>query len=170
MNQARILRDSERIEKIAKLAEAYHSLLSVIGPLLANNIAFEAGIREGLNKFLANTWIYLNDNNKFAVDYYSEEAKKQINGSAEDKGRLIYEHMIPKDIYQKECVAAAKQGKNKSVAEIQDILNKYWFIAIITADEHKKLSKEKMPEDWNHSNIFSRYEKAKIKLTKNLTT
>ena len=150
-----------REEKIAKLAQVYHDLLAAVGPLLKDEV-FRRGIREGLNKFLSNAWLSMNGG-KHHTDYYSPAAGNAVRTSDKET-RLVYEHMVPKNLFQSMFVQAAQEGTIHSAAEIRETLNACWYIALITASEEKKLLKNRMPEGWDGKNIFSRYEEAGLEL------
>lgn len=159
-----------RTELITHLAKAYYELLITLKPcLLSNNDVF-LGIKEGLNKFLSNLAIKLNGKyNIDSADYISCEALAQIKRG--DKHELIYEHMVPKELYiQGPCLSAILNDKCLSYQEIYNLLDKYWFIAIITKAEDIQLNlaglRRKMPENWDKQNIFARYNAVKIHLHK----
>lgn len=155
-----------RKEVIHTMAEAYYKLLNALSPVM-NDENIQNGLREGLNKFLSNLYIKLNDNNKRRTDYISEAAKARIDNDLEDS--LVFEHIVPKAEYiQNEFVKSCIAGKVPSVSEIEDRLNKYWKIATITKDEDDCLTKlglsKKMPEDWDKEDTLARYKKAGINL------
>ena len=155
----------QREELIARMAKAYWQLLFNLYPLLLENKDIEIGLKEGMNKFLSLIPIALNG--KKNTDFYSEKAYKQLQSG--NKSNLIYEHIVPKEKYiQTPIIQSAKDRKLKSEQEIKNILDQFWFIATITKDEDKLLSKlgynKKMPNDWDNKNIFARYNQANIKL------
>lgn len=159
-----------RNEKIHRLSIAYFGLLNALGSNL-NNVDIYAGLKEGLNKFLSNVCISIYG--KYTVnsaDFISDKALKLIQTN--QIHNLVYEHMIPKDLYiQKPCLQLAQSGK-LTFEYIYNILNQYWYIALITKDEDNILNslhlRRKMPDDWDNKNIFARYEKANISLISNL--
>lgn len=121
--------------------------------------------REGRNKYLSNLDLFLKKKNKYLCgDWYSKEAYEKLKNN--DFTNLVYEHMIPKNIYQNEIFKL--NIANKFTKDILfNILNKYWHIAIITKDQDKLLNdaglRTKML-DSNHDNIFTRYDKVGIKV------
>lgn len=160
----------DRDTLIIRLAHAYHNLLLTLSPDLISNNDILLGIKEGLNKFLSNLAIKLNGKYDLnSADYISCEALAQIKRG--DKSDLVYEHMIPKELYvQGPCLNAALTGNCLSYQQIYDLLNKYWFIAIITKAEDIQLNlaglRRKMPDNWDKQNIFARYNAVKIHLHK----
>jgi hypothetical protein len=122
-----------------------------------------SGIREGLNKFLSNAFLSLDKRSKYLKgNFYSLEALNKVN-VGDFKG-LVYEHMVPKSKYiQKRCENAARE-RTLTIEYINDLLDKYWFIAVITKDEDTSLRTFDMPNDWDGKNIFQRYQEAKISL------
>lgn len=158
---------NNRKELIVRLAKAYYNVLNVLG-LTLNEPDIEYGLKEGLNKFLSNVSIRIQGKyNIYSTDYVSEKALLQLQ--KKDKSNLIYEHMIPKNLYiQRPCIEAAKAGKCYTLFEIENLLNKYWYIALITKEENNILNslklRTKMPKNWDGKNIFARYECAKISL------
>ena len=154
-----------REDCLKRMAQAYHDLLKVLAPLMKkdDNIIFN-GLREGLNKFLSNVYISL-VHNKRETDYYSEKAFEACKNNPKGKcPGLTYEHIVPKNIYQDEIVKTFSGGQEMSADEIADRLKKEWWTATITQAEDKLLKKKKMPDDWDGTNRFARYDKAGITL------
>ena len=145
---------------IDKIIVAYHKLLTIID--WKDHLLIE-GIREGLNKFPSNAFIYATGKKKyFCGHYYSKNALDLIR--KEIFSGLIFEHMIPKQFYiQEPCIKAAKSGELK-LNDMRDLFEKYWKIAIITKEENALLNHRKMPANWDTKNIFSRYDEAGINL------
>ena len=142
-----------REELLLRMAEAYYKLLKAVA-LLLNDKDIEAGIREGLNKFLPNLCISLVG--KLETDYYSEAALEKIK--KDDCKNLIYEHMVPKSIYQDEIIDDFKVGNIKNAGDIKAVLAKYWYVATTTSGENKKLNPQRsIPENWDKQDIFVRY-------------
>jgi hypothetical protein len=144
----------------AKVTKSYFKLLSGID---WSDELLVAGIKEGLNKFLSNAVLSATKGSKYLKgDYVSSGAKKQIDSG--DLTGLVFEHMVPKQRYIQElCVERAKAG-SLSETFVDDLLKKYWSIAIITREEAKRLHPTRMPDDWNHDSIFARYAAANIDL------
>lgn len=143
------------------IAKAYFKLLNAID---WKDEVLLMGIREGLNKFVSNVSIRLSGKSKYLQgDYYSLDAKKKVD-SGDLKG-LIYEHMVPKKEYiQNPCEEQSRRGR-LTENFIIELFDKYWKIAVITKEEDKRLSRSKMPDNWDNQNVFVRYEKAGVKLT-----
>lgn len=98
-------------------------------------------------------------------DYITPNAKKTIESGNISKN-LIYEHMIPKNLYIKHISELTLAGLLTEQA-IYDILNKYYFVCTVTKEEDGKLPPVKMNEDWDEKNPFYRYEKAGIHFISN---
>jgi hypothetical protein len=72
--------------------------------------------------------------------------------------------MIPKSRYiQKPCEERA-QKKSLNEDYVIDLLNRYWEIAIVTKEENEKLTRSKMPDEWDEVDIRLRYTNAEIDL------
>lgn len=154
-----------RIEFIHILSDNFFIYLQGQKIIFDNSqIAYNAD-REGRNKYLSNLDLSLKKKNKYLCgDWYSKEAYEKVKNN--DFTNLVYEHMIPKNIYQNEIFKL--NIANKLTKDMLfNILNKYWHIAIITKDQDKLLNdaklRIKMPDN-NHNNIFARYDKAGIKV------
>jgi len=148
------------VRNTERVASSYYKLLSSID---WNDEVLVYGLKEGLNKFISNAYIKLNNRNKLLQgDYYSQEAIDKI--SAGNFDGLIYEHMVPKSKYiQSPCINMAKNG-TLTVSQIVNLLDQYWKIAVITKEQDKLLSRTKMPDDWDGKNIMARYIDAGIHL------
>ena len=82
--------------------------------------------------------------------------------------------MVPKGKY---IFNRIKEESKKNISDdelqklIYELVDKYYYVALITRDENKKLSnkgyKQKMPEDWDWDSIEARYEKVWIKIRRN---
>jgi hypothetical protein len=147
-------------ENLLSVARSYTNLLNLIDwedPLMVQ------GIREGLNKFLSNAFLSTKGVSKYkTADFYSELALDRINLG--NTSELIYEHMVPKQKYiQSICVEKARKKQLKQEFVV-DLLERYWKIAVITKAEDVRLNMRAMPEFWDGSNIFSRYQEAGIRL------
>ena len=98
-------------------------------------------------------------------DYITNNAKKAIESDNVSKN-LIYEHMIPKNLYIKQISEATLAGE-LTESFIYDLLIKYYFVCTVTKDEDNKLPSIKMDNDWDGINPFYRYEKAEIEFLPN---
>lgn len=153
-----------REDLLKKLAKSYYKLLVSIDwedQILIN------GLREGLNKFLSNAYLNSFKANKYhKCDFYSESALDVLNNGKQSRN-LVFEHVVPKSQYiQKPCEDKAKKGI-LTLDFVEELVLKYWVIAVITKEEDELLSKYQMPDTWDGTNILARYEKANIKLTPN---
>ena len=143
-----------------QIAKSYFKLLSSLD---WEDDILMSGLREGLTKFLSNAFLKSNGDDKyFQGDFYTHGALELI-----EKGitsGLVYEHMVPKSKYiQKPCEERA-QKKSLNEDYVIDLLNRYWKIAIVTKEEDKKLTRTKMPDDWDEADIRIRYKNARIDL------
>lgn len=91
------------------------------------------------------------------------------NGLRDEKGncKFTYEHMVPKHEYIEKEIQEMALNNKLELKKIEDLVRKYYYVALILKEEDEKLSKNKMPEDWNRKHIYSRYEKAGIELINN---
>ena len=143
-----------------KYAEAYYKFLMSID---WDDELFVEGIKEGKTKFLSNMMV----NSKKGVrhlygDYYTPASLEKVKNK--DYKGLVFEHIVPKTKYiLKPCEERSKNG-TLTIDFIEDLLNRYYKIAVVTVEEDKKLNRNSMPKDWDGINIFSRYEEAQIEL------
>lgn len=98
-------------------------------------------------------------------DYITPNAKKALESGNISKN-LIYEHIIPKNLYIKQISEVTLAGE-LTEAFIYDLLIKYYFVCTVTKEEDEKLPSIKMDDDWDGINPFYRYEKAGIKFLPN---
>ena len=147
-----------------KLARAYFKLLSAIDwedPILVS------GLREGLNKFLSNAHLasFRGHNKYYKTHFISERALQQLeNGQRRD---LIWEHLVPKRPYIQEPCEREAHTRTLTLDFIRDRLYKFWFLATITSDEDRPLTRGRMPDGWDGSNILARYEQTGLTLIPN---
>lgn len=151
-----------------------------------HSIISEAGIKsldENLRKKIRmNAKDKFNIKGKFdhriEVDFFSEQAwkliqEKGLNGIGK---KFRYEHIVPKKKFiQSKIEKKAREGilGKKLKEEIKRLLEKFYYVALITIEEDKKLLSLKlgndMPNKWNDStgDIFARYKLADINLIPN---
>jgi len=98
-------------------------------------------------------------------DYITPNAMKAIETGIVTKN-LIYEHMIPKNLYIKQISEITLAGQ-LTEEFIYDLLINYYFVCTVTKEEDDKLPSIKMADDWNGTNPFYRYEKAGIHFISN---
>ncbi len=146
-------------QALMEIANSYYTLLTKLNEINDNLIM--QGLKEGLNKFLSNAFISKMGRNKhFVADYYSKNAHEILSSGL--RKDLVFEHMIPKNIFQKECEERAKNN-TLNVEFIIEGLNKYWHIAIVTKEENQQLSQtRKMPENWDKEDIHVRYKNVEL--------
>ncbi|WP_143331881.1 hypothetical protein [Domibacillus antri] len=98
-------------------------------------------------------------------DYITPNAMKAIESGIVSKN-LIYEHMVPKNLYIKQISEITLAGQ-LTEEFIYDLLIKYYFVCSVTKEEDEKLPSIKMADDWDGINPFYRYEKAGIEFLPN---
>ncbi|MEX3929944.1 hypothetical protein AB4Y36_39115 [Paraburkholderia sp. BR10936] len=175
--------DSERLAFHEQMAGAYHGFLHYTLVANAGNEALYKGMREFRNKFLSSYFIenapvapLFGNSEKvrkkyggagvrryLVADYYSHEALKILRTCRPLARRLCFEHILPKtELIQALCEGkVAEAGNEFGVADIKGMLDSYWHLAVITAEEHRELlTGRKMPTGWTpKDHIFKRYEK-----------
>ncbi|MBM9501053.1 hypothetical protein JWG44_12400 [Leptospira sp. 201903071] len=143
---------------------------------------FCQGIQEGFNKFLSNYYIgamvdllkkesknknkkiHSNVNRKYLISHFiSDAAAKSIANGPKEK--LIFEHIIPKNIYQKKIL---NEISNIDEPTIFNIIENYWLIATITSKE-KISNGNRTPLSEYEKEPFIRFKNSmNIKLRKNM--
>ncbi|WP_227936026.1 hypothetical protein [Alkalihalobacillus deserti] len=83
-----------------------------------------------------------------------------------EKAKLIFEHMVPKNLYLSMLVKKAQQGI-LTYAEIYNVMMKYYYTCTVTKEEGYLLPSTKMQEDWDGQNSFYRYQLAGIEFIEN---
>lgn len=152
----------ERANK--RLARAYYKLLTSID---WSDQVLVSGLREGLNKFLSNAHIaaFPGKNKYYKTHYVSPPALDQLR-DRNIKG-LVWEHLVPKTQYiQSSCENLAREGR-LTIEFIEERLQKYWFLATITASEDAMLPRFDMPPGWDQVDVQARYNHAGIVLQPN---
>jgi hypothetical protein len=141
-------------------AQAYYDFLMTIH---WDNPLYMVGINEGKTKFLSNMMVNSKRGSRHLYgDYYTSLAAEKVKNK--DYKGLVFEHIVPKTKYiLRPCEERARNG-TLTVDFIEDLLNRYYKIAIVTVEEDKQLNTNSMPDDWDGVNIFSRYEEVGIEL------
>ena len=110
-------------------------------------------------------------NYRFFVDFMSSEAWEELrtNGLNDENGKckFRYEHMVPKHEYIEKEIQEMALNNKLDLKKIEELVSKYYYLALILIEEDKKLSRKMMPENWNREDFYSRYEKAGIDLINN---
>jgi len=132
------------------------------------------GINEGRNKFLSNTYLNLCTGKHAITNFRSKKALEIIQDSNNNSknGKLIFEHMVPKEKYiqrpSEEIVRDLRLTESEKLDKIFELLIKYWHIASITVEEDKSIkNKRTMPKDWDGVSITARYDEVGITVIKN---
>ena len=102
---------------LERMAVAFHDLLTALSSQLNNNKDIQAGIKEGLCKFLSNVHIAMVG--KKHTDYYSEKAYDVCTKQNAKKTGLVYEHIVPKNRYQNEIITSFVDGNGMTEDEIR---------------------------------------------------
>lgn len=98
-------------------------------------------------------------------DFVTVEANAVLE-SHDTRNQLIYEHMVPKNLYLGKIVQSVEDGTfNEDM--LYNYLNKYYYLCTVTKDEDKRLPSISIDDSWNMENPFHRYEKANIRFIRN---
>lgn len=167
--------ESEKDLKIMEKPFGDHSFISEIGVETFYDSDYWTRYEE---LFVQEYKISLNSKKNrqyLVVDYFSEEALDLIDSETEfNTSNFSFEHMVPKGKY---IFNRIKEEAKKNISDdklqklIYELVDKYYYVALITRDENKKLSnqgyKVKMPEDWDGQSFKARYQKAGITIKRN---
>lgn len=104
---------------------------------------------------------------KHSMSDYITPAAKEHFLAGEISKRLIFEHMVPKNLYIQEIAQSTKTGE-LSEEVIFEILSKYYYVCTVSVEEDKILPSIKMDKDWDGKNPFHRYEKVGIPFIRNV--
>ncbi|MBM7648435.1 hypothetical protein JOC78_001377 [Bacillus ectoiniformans] len=104
--------------------------------------------------------------NHSMTDFITSNAKECLESGQISK-KLVYEHMISKNLYIKEIVQAAKKGELRE-ERIYELLLNYYYVCTVTVEEDKILPSIKMDDNWDSKNPFYRYEKIGITFMRNV--
>lgn len=166
---------SENELKIMEKPFGDHSFISEIGVETFYDSDYWTRYEE---LFVQNYKIKLNSKKRrqyLVVDYFSEKALDLIDSETEfNTSNFSFEHMVPKGKY---IFNQIKEEAKKNISDdklqklIYELVDKYYYVALITQEENEKLTKqgyrEKMPEDWDGESIKARYQKAGINIKRN---
>lgn len=165
---SKILNREEILDQLSGLYIKFLSRIDWSDPV------YLKGIHEGKNKFLSNAYLHLCAGKYSITNFHSPASLALINKSIknEKKGRLVFEHMVPKEKYIQKPSEEIIQNSSLSFGEksqkVRELLEKYWFIASITSEEDKSIKyKRVMPPNWDEVTITSRYDEVGIVLVPN---
>lgn len=99
-------------------------------------------------------------------DFITPNAKECLESGQISK-KLMYEHMVPKNLYIQEIAQATKMGELRE-ERIYELLSNYYYVCTVTVEEDNILPSIKMDKDWDSKNPFHRYEKAGITFFRNV--
>lgn len=134
------------------MADAYVAFLTAFpwGVPLA-----EEGAREGLSKFIKNSYLACFRGSKYAkAPLATASAIERLR--TKPVRNLVFEHVVPTAILQRSSEALARSG-DLSREFVLDWLRRYWVTAIVTVEENDRLLRDKMPPDWDGKDPFGRY-------------
>ncbi|WP_216830580.1 hypothetical protein [Alkalihalobacterium elongatum] len=102
------------------------------------------------------------DSKKHSISDFITQKAVEIIESGETSNKLIYEHMVPKNIYISVITRAAIHDQ-LTYYMIYELLDKYFYVCTIAKNsENEKLPSRTMGEGWDQINPFYRYEQADI--------
>ena len=163
-----------------EMAEAYLKFLTYIFVENEGNTSLYKALNDARNKFLSNYFIENapipslfpeesvqckrfggNSSRRYLLgDYYSKGALQVLRDGTPTKGRLRFEHMVPKGDGKMKFEGRIKSPINAlRSADIRAILDEEWHIAVITEKEERSLLPRKtMPLGWERAHgVFARY-------------
>jgi len=154
------------LQQSSDLIHAYFEAYKLLPEGSQKDILYTSTFVEGLVfrciSDVCNKYDIKTNNRLLRSDYITDAAIKQVE--QKNMKNLVREHMIPKNIYFKFLVDESRKGL-LTRERIFNILNKYYWTCLVTKTEDKSLGEDyqnKMPDDWDGSNIFARYEKVSI--------
>lgn len=162
---------SENDLKIMEKPYGDHSFISEAG----YNTFFESEYWEEFKTIFKQEYdVIPTKNHRWTVDYFSVDAFNFVKDNGVSGSEITFEHMVPKGKYILDRIKEEAK-KNNSDDELQkmiyELIDKYYYVALITQEENEKLTKqgyrEKMPEDWDGESIKARYQKAGINIKRN---
>jgi hypothetical protein len=83
-----------------------------------------------------------------------------------EKAKLIFEHMVQKNLYLSVFVKKAQQGI-LTFDEIYNVMMKYYYTCTVTKEEDYLLPSTQMQDEWDEQNPFYRYQLAGIEFIEN---
>jgi hypothetical protein len=104
-------------------------------------------------------------NGKYSMtDFITPNALLKLQQN--EKANLIFEHMVPKNLYLSTLVEKA-QRETLTYTEIHNVLMKYHYTCTVTKEEDNLLPSTKMQDEWDGQNPFYRYQLAGIEFIEN---
>jgi hypothetical protein len=133
------------------------------------NYHFTRGIGEDLY-FLTESFYRQKNFSSFKhhiSDFITEEAKDIIL-SGHTSNKLIFEHMVPKNLYLS-VIASAAIDDTLSEEMVYNLFNKYLYVCTIAKHtENKKLPGTSMGLEWDQEDPFFRYRSTGINFYPNI--
>jgi hypothetical protein len=157
----------EFIEFLSRhLEQIIHLKLQIIDQRLRQYHLSSKGLGDDLY-FLTESYHRQNNlyNGKYSMtDFITPKALLTLH--QKDKTKLIFEHLVPKNLYLNKLVGIAEQG-TLTYDEIYNALAKYYYTCTVTKEEDYLLPPTKMQDDWDEQNPFYRYQLAGIEFIDN---
>lgn len=97
-------------------------------------------------------------------DFITPAAKELL--VSKKKSNLVYEHMVPKNLYINEIINSALLG-NLKFDDVHNALTRYYYVCTVTDLEDALLPSTKMDLEWDGINPFYRYQMAGIEFLPN---
>jgi hypothetical protein len=129
---------------------------------------FAKGVGEDLY-FLTESFYKQNglDSKKHSISDFMTPKAERIIASGDIKSKLIYEHMVPKNLYLSEITKAA-MNVSLTYYMVCELLKKYFYVCTIAKEgENGKLPATTMGDGWDGVDPFYRYKRAEIEFYPN---
>ncbi|MEK4486917.1 hypothetical protein MHH81_15315 [Psychrobacillus sp. FSL H8-0484] len=148
------------------LEQIIHLKLQINDQRLKQHHLSSKGLGEDLY-FLTESYHRQNNlyNGKYSMTDFITPAALHILQQKE-KAKLIFEHIVPKNLYLNMLVKKAQEGI-LNYDEIYNVLMKYYYTCTVTEEEDYLLPSTKMQEDWDGHNPFYRYQLVGIEFLEN---
>ncbi len=124
------------------------------------------GGRESINKFLSNVYLasFPGCRKHQLTQFITPQALAAVRNQSLKE--LVFEHVVPKQKFiQGPCEAKAR-AQSLTPEDVLGLMKRYWILATVTRSEEKRLPRD-MPEDWDGSSLFARYEAVELPLLPN---
>ncbi len=97
---------------------------------------------------------------------HGQSQKKNIPKSKKALNKKLSECEVEHVVPQMEIVNMLMDMEPLIKNEVENILQKYFKVLLVTKEEHEKLNssglRSKMPEDWNKKDVWARYKEVGI--------
>lgn len=92
--------------------------------------------------------------------------KALLSLQKKEKTKLIFEHMVPKNLYLNMLVKKA-QEETLTYDDIFKVMMKYYYTCTVTKEENYLLPSTQMQDDWDGQNPFYRYQLVGLEFIEN---